>query len=257
MAHFGYDLERLYIAIQCFDSNPTAVRACLSQRDKVYGDDGVTIYLDTVSDKKRAFVFKVNPCGIQSDGIYTEIGRRRGGYERVDYNWDTYFQAAAAIDSSGYTVEMAIPFKSLRFPNTPTQVWGLQILRTIPRKNEDIYWPPRSRDVNGFLVQAGRLEINGRIEKGKNFEILPVLTGAKRASEKLEPEAGLNLKYGVTSDLTADVTFNPDFSQVEADMPQNDVNQRYALYYPEKRPFFWRERIYLTPPWSLSTRARW
>ncbi len=109
-------------------------------------------------------------------------------------------------------------------------------MRTIKRKNEEIYWSPRSCDVNGFLVQSGTLKIDGAIERGKSFEVMPVLTGLKQSDEKFNPEAGLNLKYGITSNLTADITYNPDFSQVEADMPQIDVNQRYALYFPEKRP---------------------
>ena len=124
-------------------------------------------------------------------------------------------------------------------------------MRTIRRKNEEIYWYPRSRDINGFLIQSGTLEIEGMIEKGKNFEMMPVFTGLKQDDEKLDPEAGLNLKYGITSDLTADITYNPDFSQIEADMPQNDVNQRYALYYPEKRPFFLEGKDFFDTPFEL------
>ncbi|TET25673.1 MAG: hypothetical protein E3J76_01135, partial [Candidatus Aminicenantes bacterium] len=116
VAYLGYDKKNLYIAVRCFDSNPKAIRASLTQRDKVYGDDEVTIYLDTFNDKKRAFTFQVNPCGVQSDGIYTEIrlmGRRGGGgFDRIDKNWDTFFFANAHMDDEGYTVELAIPFKS-------------------------------------------------------------------------------------------------------------------------------------------------
>jgi len=149
-----------------------------------------------------------------------------------DKNWDAFFLSDAKVDNQGYTVELAIPFKSLRFPNSQPQVWGLQISRSIRRKNEEIYWRPRSRNVNGFLIQAGTLEIDGRVEMGKNLEIMPVVTGLKQTGQKIDPEAGLNLKYGITSDLTADITYNPDFSQVEADMPQIDVNQRYAEICP-------------------------
>jgi hypothetical protein len=253
LAYIGYDKKNLYIAVRCFDSNPEAIRACLVKRDKVEGDDEVTIYIDTFNDKKRAFVFKVNPCGIQSDGIYTEIRRRgRGrGYFEFDKNWDTFFLSDARIDDSGYTVELAIPFKSLRFPNTQPQTWGFQIMRTIKRKNEEIYWRPRSRDINGFLVQSGTLEINGPIDRGKNFELMPVLTGLKQSDEKFDPEAGLNLKYGISSDLIADITYNPDFSQVEADVPQVEVNQRYDIYYPEKRPFFLEGKDFYDTPLEL------
>ena len=252
VAYVGYDRKNLFIAVLCFDSRPREIRASLAQRDKFQGDDEITIYLDTFNDKKRAFVFKANPCGVQSDGVYSEITRRdRGGWEKVDYNWDTFFNTAAQIEDWGYALEMAIPFKSLRFPNTLTQVWGFQIIRTIPRKNEEITWYPRTRDVNGFLVQTGRIEITGQIEKGKNIEILPVFTGAKQTGQKFEPEGGLNLKYGITSDLTADMTYNPDFSQIESDIPQNAVNQRYALYYPEKRPFFLEGKDFFDTPLEL------
>ncbi len=256
VAYIGYDKKNLYIAVYCFDSNPKAIRASLTKRDEIYGDDEVTIYLDSFNDKKRAFVFQVNPCGVQADGIYTETrrrgrGRGGGGFFGFDRNWDTFFLSNAHKDDSGYTVEMAIPFKSIRFPNTRSQAWGLQIMRTIRRKNEEIYWYPRSRDINGFLVQTGTLEIDGIIDKGKNFEMMPVFTGLKQDDEKLDPEAGINLKYGITSDLTADITYNPDFSQIEADMPQNDVNQRYALYYPEKRPFFLEGKDFYDTPFEL------
>lgn len=256
VAYLAYDSKSLYIAVRCFDSDPKAIRACLTQRDKVMGDDEVTVYLDTFNDKKRALVFQVNPCGVQSDGLYTEPTGRSGrggsmGFDRIDKSWDTYFRAAAAIDAEGYTIEMAIPFKSLRFPHAAVQTWGLQIMRSIRRKSEEVYWPARSRNVDGLLVQAGRFTIEGEIEKGRNLEIMPVLTGAKATGEKIDPQAGLNLKYGLTSDLTADATVNPDFSQVEADMPQVDVNQRYPLYYPEKRPFFLEGKDFYETPIEL------
>jgi hypothetical protein len=255
IAYMGYDRNNLYIAVHCFDSNPKAIRSCLVQRDKVMGDDEVTVFLDTFNDKKRAFAFLVNPCGVQSDGIFTETRRRwrgmRGNFDQIDRNWDTYFLANAQSDETGYVVEMAIPFKSLRFPNSQTQVWGLQIKRTIRRKNEEIFWHPRSRSVNGFLIQTGTIAINGPLAKGKNIEIMPVFTALKQNEEKFDPEGALNLKYGVTSNLTADVTYNPDFSQIEADMPQVDVNQRYALYYPEKRPFFLEGKDYFDTPVEL------
>jgi hypothetical protein len=256
VAYIGYDSKNLYIAVRAFDSDPKAIRACLTNRDNVFGDDVITVYLDTFNDKKRAFVFQVNPCGVQQDGIYTENrrrgrGRGGGGFFGFDRNFDTFFTTEANIDDEGYTVEMAIPFKSLRFPNTPNQVWGLQIMRNIQRKNEEIYWRPRSRDVNGFLIQAGTLEVQGQIEKGKNFEVMPVLTGLKAMGSKVDTDPGINLKYGITSDLTADVTINPDFSQIEADMPQIDVNQRYELYYPEKRPFFLEGKDFFDTPFEL------
>jgi hypothetical protein len=256
VAYIGYDSKNLYIGVRCFDSDPKAVRACLVQRDKVMGDDEVTIYLDTYNDKKRAFAFLVNPCGVQSDGIYNETQRRHrggggGGFTRIDKNWDTFFHSDAVMDDEGYSVELSIPFKSIRFPDSSTQTWGFQIQRNIRRKNEEIYWHPRSRNVNGFLVQAGQLQIGGNLEKGRNFEVMPVTTALKEGGGAIEPEIGLNLKYGITSNLTADVTFNPDFSQIEADIPQIEVNQRYEVYYPEKRPFFLEGKDHFDTPIEL------
>ena len=251
-AYLGHDKDYLYVALRCFDSNPKAIRACLTPRDKAPADDGITLYLDTFNDKKRAFVFQINPCGIQTDGILTEgSGRRRMGFERFDRNWDTFFLADAHQDELGYTVEMAIPFKSLRFPNASSQTWGIKIQRSIPRKNEEMYWPPHTRDSNGFLVQSGTLEITGPIAKGKNIEVMPVVTGLKATVRKFDPQGGLNFKWGLTSDMVLDSTYNPDFSQIEADMPQIDVNQRYALYYPEKRPFFLEGKDYFDTPFEL------
>ena len=252
-AYLSYDASNLYIAVRCFDSNPDAIRACLTERDKVVNDDGIIIYLDTFNDKKRAFAFEVNPCGVQSDGVYNETARHRPGmgFDKIDKNWDTFFFAHASIDEEGYTVEMSIPFKSLRFPNAVSQTWGLQILRRIRRKNEEIYWPPRSRNVAGLLIQAGQIRFDGELEKGKNLELMPVATGLKAKDEKFRPEVGLNVKYGLTSDLTADLTINPDFSQVEADQPQVDVNQRFSLYFPEKRPFFLEGSDFFDTPIEL------
>jgi hypothetical protein len=258
VAYIGYDSKNLYIGVKCYDSEPKAIRSCLTKRDEVFGDDSITVFLDTFNDKKRAFAFQVNPCGVQVDGIYTENRRRGrghggggGGFFDFDRNWDTYLITGALQDEEGYTVEMAIPFKSLRFPNRSPQIWGIQIKREIRRKSEEIYWAPRSRNINGFLIQAGTMEIDGDIEQGKNLEFMPVVTGLKQTGEKFAPEAGLNFKYGITSDLTADVAVNPDFSQIEADMPQNDVNQRYALYYSEKRPFFLEGKDFFDTPFEL------
>lgn len=255
VARVGFDNQNLYIAIRCYDSNPQAVRACLTQRDKVMGDDEVVVYLDTFNDKKRAFAFLVNPCGVQSDGIYNESQRRRPGsrtsFDRIDRNWDTFFLSDARIDDEGYSVELAIPFKSLRFPKARTQVWGFQIKRNIRRKNEEIYWHPRSRNINGFLIQVGRLQIDSALAQGRNLEVMPVLTGIHESGSKFNPQPSLNLKYGISSDLTADLTLNPDFSQIEADMPQIEVNQRYTVYYPEKRPFFLEGKDFFDTPMEM------
>ena len=110
--------------------------------------------------------------------------------------------------------------------------------RNIPRNGEQITWPLRSRDISGVLVQSAQIKIGGEIERGRNIEIIPVFTSLKKYKEKIDPQPGVNFKYGVTSDLVIDATLNPDFSHIEADAPQIDINRRYALYWSEKRPFF-------------------
>lgn len=253
VGYLGCDGENLYLAFRCFDSDPRAVRARLTPRDQSRGDDGVRVFIDTFNDKKNAFVFEVNPRGIQSDGVFTEVRRMgHGGFDMYDRNWDAFFLADARIDDRGYSIEMAIPFKSLRYPASPAQTWGFQVQRTIRRKNEEIFWRPRTRDVNGFLVQAGAIAFEKPTGTGKNLEIMPVITASKVDAGKIEPQAGINLKYGITSDMTADMALNPDFSQVEADIPQVAVNQRYPLYYPEKRPFFLEGKELFNTPFELN-----
>jgi|Deesub1362B_J571_1020462.scaffolds.fasta_scaffold01341_1 hypothetical protein len=236
IAYLGFDRKNFYIAFRCFDSEPEKIRASLSKRDHIFLDDFVGFVLDTFNAKKRAFQFVVNPLGIQEDSIITEEPLKE------DLSWDTYFISKGRIDDKGYIVEIAIPFKSIRFPNASVQKWGIHIFRRIRRKSERIHWIPLSRDASGYLIQAGTLEINGEIERGRNFEMMPVTTGLKRMNETFDPDFGLNLKYGITSNFTADFSYNPDFSHIEADLPQVDVNLRYALYYPEKRPFFYEAK---------------
>ncbi|MCP2519093.1 carbohydrate binding family 9 domain-containing protein [Candidatus Aminicenantes bacterium AC-335-A11] len=236
IAYIGYDKKNLYVAFQCFDSEPDKIRASLSKRDHISLDDFVGFVLDTFNAKKRAFQFVVNPLGIQEDSIVTEEPLKE------DLSWDTYFISKGRINKDGYTVEIAIPFKSIRFPNTSVQRWGIHIFRRIRRKSERIHWIPLTRDITGYLIQAGTLEIDGEIERGRNLEIMPVATGLKRMGENFDSDFGLNFKYGITSNLTADFSYNPDFSHIEADLPQVDINLRYALYYPEKRPFFYEAK---------------
>ncbi|MCX8159560.1 MAG: carbohydrate binding family 9 domain-containing protein [Candidatus Saccharicenans sp.] len=254
--YLGYDSQNLYLAFDCQDSSPEAIRCTLCQRDRVQGDDVVYVYLDTFNDQRRAFVFEANPRGVQVDGVYVEANPRRNrgrteSFDRIDRNWNSYFLSAAKQTAGGYVVEMSIPFKSLRFPNQNVQSWGIILRRQIPRKNEDLYWPGRSRNINGLLIQAGRLNLNRSLVRGKNLELMPTVVGSKALGEKFQPEIGANIKYGITSDLTADLALNPDFSQIEADVPQNEVNQRYPLYYPEKRPFFLEGKDIFDTPFEL------
>lgn len=234
VAFLGYDEKNLYLAFRCFDSDPGKLRASITNRDDIFEDDWVIIFLDTFNEKRRAFAFFINPRGIQMDGMRLE----EGGNDEIDSSWDTVFHSDGCIDELGYTVEMAVPFKSLRFPDTESNTWGLTMGRNIARKGEVLIWPPMSRDRPGLLCQAGEILIPDKLDRGKNLEVMPIFTSLKTKGEKIDAQPGLNFKWGVSSDLTLDFTVNPDFSQIEADVPQIDFNQRFALYYPEKRPFF-------------------
>lgn len=234
VAYVGYDEKNLYVAFRCYDSNPKKIRASVTNRDSCIEDDWVIIFLDTFNEKRRAFGFLLNPLGIQMDCLRIE----EGGNENMDFSWDTVYFSDGKIDEEGYVVEMAVPFKSIRFPDREDKVWGVTLGRNIPRKGEILLWPDFTREISGLITQSGEIRIRGDVEKGKNFEIMPVFTSLKTKGSKVDPEAGLNLKWGVSSDLTFDFTVNPDYSHIEADAPRIEANQRFALYYAEKRPFF-------------------
>ena len=261
--YIAYDSANIYLAFHAHYTNPSIMRASRTDRDQARGDDAVTIYFDPFLDQQRAYVFTVNAFGVQTDAILSSRGggggfgggggRGPSGYfgpPRGDASWDTLFTSAGRVVRDGFTAEMAIPFKSLRYPQrggTTPHRWGFQIARRIRGKNETVVWSPVSREVAGFLPQMGVLDGMTGLSTSRNIEILPTFTavqfGALDAAGRFEndraqPEGGVNFKYGVTSNLTADVAFNPDFSQIESDRPQIEVNQRFALFYPELRPFF-------------------
>jgi hypothetical protein len=234
VAYLGYNEKNLYVAFRCFDSEVKKLRASVTNRDNCIDDDWIIIFLDTFNEKRRAFSFFVNPIGIQIDAIRME----EGGNDNMDTSWDTDFESGGKIDEQGYTVEMAVPFKSLRFPDDEEKVWNIVIGRNIPRKGEVIIWPEMSRSIPGLLSQGGQFSITGKVERGKNLEVMPIATSLKREGQGIDFQPGINVKYGISSDHTLDFTLNPDFSHIEADAPQIDVNLRYALRYQEKRPFF-------------------
>ncbi len=251
--YVAYDSDHFYVGLHAHYTDPGMMRANRRDRDETVEDDLFLIYFDPFLDQQRAYVFTVNGYGVQGDAILRAgaLGGGRFGVPRGDASWDVLFDTAARLVDDGFVAEVAIPFKSLRYPQrepgTPHR-WGLQIARTIGGKDEADVWSPTSRDIAGFLPQMGRLEGMTDLSRSHNIEILPTVTatrfgvldrGTGRFDEgRLRPEGGVNVKYGVTSNLTADVTVNPDFSQIESDLPQIEINQRFALFYPELRPFF-------------------
>ena len=268
----SYDSENLYVAVHAHYEDPGIMRATRVDRDESWRDDNFTVYFDPFLDQQRAYAFSVNGYNVQGDEIINARGRGGGGggggggrgrgggggggfsgrgIPWGDRSWDALFDSGAQIVDDGFTAEMAIPFKSLRYPQRGRDVphrWAFQIVREIRQKDENAVWAPISRGVSGFLPQMGLLEGMTNLSLSRNLEIMPVATGIQLGSldtssgdyvtGKAQPEGGVNVKYGITSNLTADFTLNPDFSQIESDRPQIEVNQRFALFYPELRPFF-------------------
>jgi len=248
------DADAIYFAVKAFESEPANIRATLSERDSfVFSDDYVRFIIDTFDDQRRAYVFTVNPLGVQHDGLWNETGggsgrRGRGNFgSPIDENPDFLWESDARITDFGYEAEIRIPFKSLRFPELDEQAWGLQIERKIQRNGYESSWAPINGNVANKLTLAGKLTGLQQLDMGLFMELNPVLTGARNGSidefddfthSSPSGEFSLNATYGVTSDLTLDATYNPDFSQVEADAGQVQVNERFSLFFAEKRPFF-------------------
>ncbi|HIE93357.1 MAG TPA: hypothetical protein EYQ83_11030, partial [Acidobacteria bacterium] len=251
--YITYDSEHVYFGFYLHYADPGVMRANRVDRDTSFQDDLITVYLDTFLAQQRAYDFDLNAFNVQGDGIVNASGNRRGGPIPVpDRSWDALFYSATEIVADGFTAEMAIPLKSLRYPQRAAgerHRWGLQIIREIKGKNEEnAVWAPMSRDVAGFHRQMGLMEGMTDFSTSRNLEFLPTFTAIKFGSldtstggfvsQDTDPQAGLNIKYGLTSNLTVDVTFNPDFSQIESDRPQIEVNQRFPLFFSELRPFF-------------------
>ena len=256
--YLAYDDTSLYLAFHAKYDNPETMRANRVDRDRAgYGDDILSVYFDPFLDQQRAYVFSVNGYGVQGDSIVSGgrgggfSGGGRGGVPWGDRSWDALFESGGQPVADGFTAEMAIPFKSLRYPARPDNVphtWGLQIVRQIRDKDETIVWSPVSRDIAGFLPQMGVLDGMTGLSTSRNLEVQPTFTAfrygtfdetaGRLVDGEPQPDLGANFKYGVTPNLIADFTLNPDFSQIESDRPQVEVNQRFALFYPELRPFF-------------------
>ncbi len=238
IVYYAYDAENLYFAFRAFDSEPGRIKASVASRDGVGADDWICINLDSFGDQQSLYALYVNPLGIQGDSRYAA--------GREDFGFDTVWYSAGRIDDRGYTVEVRIPFKSLRYGGTNPVRMALIFERRVSRRSEHGTYPPLDPKVGpNFLTQNIPIEF-ADIRHYRLVEILPDAVydyQLQRAGESLErassgPEFGLTTKYGVTAQLVFDGAVNPDFSQVEADAGQVDINRRYALFYPEKRPFF-------------------
>ncbi|MCP4805155.1 MAG: carbohydrate binding family 9 domain-containing protein [Proteobacteria bacterium] len=232
-----YGADALYVHFRCHDPSPEETRANLGRRDTPVGDDSVLVYLDTTGEGQRAYVFEVNPKGVQSDGILLPGGGQ-------DSSWDGQWRSAAVQTATGYEVELAIPWRSVRHP-VQADVLGLSVERVIARFNQKSAWPRRDPDIDGILVQQARLVGPGELGRTAGLDVRPDLTyGVSQDGPSTQrwgmagASAGITLRYAPVPQFWLLATANPDFSQVESDQSQIDVNQRYALSVQEKRPFF-------------------
>ncbi len=259
-----YSPSALLIGIIAHDSEPGSVRATVADRDNLDRDDSVRIFLDTFNDRRRAFIFGVNPLGVQEDGVQSEgafnAGRMFGG--TVDLSPDYQFDSKGARTPDGYVVEVRIPFKSLRYPGSGPQRWGINVLRKTQRTGREDTWTD-ARRIASFLGQAGTMEGLHEMQRGVVTEIQPFVTAASNgtrgddgrfARTRADVSPGVNARFGFTN-LSLDATVNPDFSQVESDASQVTVNERFALYFAEKRPFFLEGiELFATPNQLVYTR---
>ncbi len=238
-----YDENHLYLACRAFDPDPGDIRAHVSDRDSPVDDDHVIFLIDTYNDQRRAYQFRVNPYGVQMDAILSQ------GSE--DFSWDAIWDSSGRITDDGYVVEIAIPFKSLGFqPTAEAQTWGFIADRSYPRRirhRTRTIWT--DRDNSCLLCQADKLVGFQGVQPGRNVELTPTFTvtrtderagalGGPLETGTVEVDPGLFFKWGITPNASLSGTVNPDFSQVEADVAQLAVNRRFALFFPEKRPFF-------------------
>lgn len=261
-----FDKKNFYVGFRCYDPDPSKIRAHLMDRDSIdtfIQDDHIYILVDTFNDERRGFQFRSNPLGVQADANFSESE----GYE--DFSWDAIWNLAAKITDWGWGVEMAIPFNQLRFPQTSKiQTWGFGAGRSYPRYiRHRLSSHMVKRDINCILCQQNKITGLQGMTTGLNIEIDPTLTatrtdvredfpaGSLKAGDE-EADPGITFRWGITPNLIFNATVNPDFSQVEADVAQLEVNTRFALYYPEKRPFFLEAAdFFLTPIQTVFTRT--
>jgi len=253
-AYASYDAANLYVVFVCHATDPSKIRARMSRRESIFNDDFVGVFLDTFNDRQRAYMFLVSPLGIQLDGIVSEG-------QNDDFSFDTIWQSRGELTDFGYVVSIAIPFKSLRFPPASgPRTWGIAFMRGIPVKSENVFWPGITRRLTSFTGQFADLRGLENVSPGRNIQLIPygTFTGARFLDRDVaaydtekDGRAGIDAKIVARDSLALDFTLNPDFSQVESDEPQVTVNQRFEVFFPEKRPFFLENSGYFQTPVNL------
>jgi hypothetical protein len=246
--------DTLFVGVVCYDQDPSQIIVTDSRRDSSLDNtDSFRMIFDTFRDVQNGFVFGTNPAGVEYDGQVTNEGQGGGGLGGgnqqsgsgggFNLNWDGAWVVRTKTTEIGWMAEFAIPFKTLRYPATPNQVWGVNFQRNIRRKNEEAYWAPIPRQFNLFRVSIAGTISGLQPPAFRNFKLIPYALGeVNQVGENpvdTDPDgnAGLDLKYNLTPSLTLDGTYRTDFAQVEVDDQQVNLD-RFNLFFPEKRPFF-------------------
>lgn len=259
-----YDQNHLYYGCHATEPNPASIRSFITDRDNLFSQDNIGFVVDPFNDARRGFVFTVNALGVQMDGI---MDPRQN--ESFSTAWDAIWESAGRITEDGYQIEVAIPFKSLRFPETDAvQTWGFWFWRNQPRSESIVYLSRKVDNNNSCDICLANLMTGLQgFSPGRNVELIPTVTARRIDRRTVFPdgrlevgtpdaELGLDARWNVTTDLAWNATLNPDFSQVEADVAQLDVNTRFALRFPEKRPFFLEgAEFFQTPLEAVFTRS--
>ena len=250
-----YDARAIYIGVEAYDSRPDSVIATEKRRDspRLLDEDNFQLIVDTFRDRRSGYMFVTNPLGAKLEQQIAEEGEGAssrfrgfaGTSSNINVDWDGVWDVAARRTDEGWVAEIAIPMVTLRFPKAERQVWGVNFMRNIRRKNEQVFWAPISKEYSLTRVSlAGTMSGIGEVNRGMDLRITPyVLAGGRqdRVVSRLDGsgfnDVGLDVKYGVASGLNLDLTVNTDFAQVEVDQQQANLT-RFPLFFPEKRDFF-------------------
>ncbi|MFI5234231.1 MAG: DUF5916 domain-containing protein [Gemmatimonadales bacterium] len=265
-----YSPTAIYFGVRAYERHGQ-VHATLANRDNIFSDDNIQIYLSTFHDGRQATLFAVNPLGVQADGVLVESGRSNGnsvfgnpvtgGREPVDLSPDYVFQSKGRLTPWGYEIEVRVPFKTLRYQSAKVQDWGINIERDVQHDGTTQTWAPARRAAASFLGQSGTLAGISDIHRGLVMDLNPEVTGRRDgapapgggayAYSTTGPDIGGNVRWGISNNLTLNGTAKPDFSQVESDAGQLGFDPRQALFYPEKRPFFLDGLEFFQSPFQL------
>jgi hypothetical protein len=267
----GHDGVRLYVSCRAEDAQPAGIRAYITDRDAIADQDRIVVLLDPFADGRRAYEFGISALGVQADAAVSQQGASQNGQSTLvrDASWDATWEAAGRRTATGYEVEVAVPFSALRFPRPDVaRPWRVTLLRHWPRgSNVTLRSSPLDRSDGCELCQSLLLTGIDDVQPGGTVMLAPTLTASRTDMRSIDTEPGLEAggletalgldgTWAVTSNLTAAFALNPDFSQVEADAAQLDANTRFALFFPEKRPFFLDGAdLFATPIQAVFTRT--